>query len=82
MFNNSLADGSASRGEVRSLILAVKFIEAEMIMENLGKKPLILLDDVFSELDDSRQKCLVQNFSEHQIILTSVNEVMIWDMIY
>ena len=77
MFNNSLADGSASRGEVRSLILAVKFIEAEMIMENLGKKPLILLDDVFSELDDSRQKCLVQNFSEHQIILTSVNEVMI-----
>lgn len=32
----------------------------------------MLLDDVFSELDETRQKCLVRNFQENQIIITSV----------
>ena len=75
MFNDSLADGSASRGETRSMVLALKFIEATMIYETFNKKPLVLLDDVFSELDEKRQKCLVKNFSNHQVILTSVNGV-------
>lgn len=72
IFNGVKADGSASRGEVRSCILALKFIEAEMLTKILGKKPVVLLDDVFSELDDTRQKCLVQNFQDNQVILTSV----------
>lgn len=71
-FNEVDAEGSASRGEVRSIILALKFIEAEMIFERLDKKPLILLDDVFSELDEARQKSLMKNFKDNQIILTSV----------
>lgn len=74
-FNGSLADGSASRGEVRSIILALKFIEAHLIEEKLGVKPLVLLDDVFSELDHSRQQSLVKNFSSHQVILTSVEGI-------
>lgn len=72
IFNQVKADGSASRGEVRSSILALKFIEAELILEVVGKRPVVLLDDVFSELDETRQKCLVKNFQNHQIILTSV----------
>lgn len=72
VFNSAKADGSASRGEVRSSVLALKFIEADLILETLGKRPLVLLDDVFSELDDVRQKCLVKNFRDNQIILTSV----------
>lgn len=72
IFNQVKADGSASRGEVRSSVLALKFIEAQMILLTLGKRPLILLDDVFSELDEMRQKCLVKNFKENQIILTTV----------
>lgn len=73
-FNNQKADGSASRGEVRSMVIALKFIEAEMIVDKLGRKPVVLLDDVFSELDDLRQVCLVKNFHENQVILTSVGE--------
>lgn len=73
MFNGVLANGSASRGEVRSVVLALKFIEAELIEEVLHKKPLVLLDDVFSELDQDRQKSLVKNFKNHQVILTSVD---------
>lgn len=71
-FNGSKADGSASRGEVRSMMVAMKFIEADMIVERTGKMPLVLLDDVFSELDEVRQKCLVRNFRDNQVILTSV----------
>ncbi len=71
-FNNKPADGSASRGETRSIILALKFIEAEQIEKYTGKKPLILLDDVFSELDETRRQCLVDNFKHHQVIITSV----------
>lgn len=74
VFNRRKADGSASRGEVRSMVIALKFIEAEMIVEKLGKAPVVLLDDVFSELDEMRQKCLVRNFKNNQIVLTSVGE--------
>jgi recombinational DNA repair ATPase RecF len=35
----------------------------------------VLLDDVFSELDASRRKCLVQNFKGNQVIITSVEKV-------
>ncbi len=73
-FNRQRADGSASRGEVRSVIIALKFIEADMVVEKTGKTPIVLLDDVFSELDEARQKCLVKNFQKNQIILTSVND--------
>lgn len=70
-FNNVKADGSASRGEVRSIVIALKFIEAEMVMRETGKMPVVLLDDVFSELDEVRQGCLVKNFRENQIVLTA-----------
>lgn len=74
-FNGKPADGSASRGESRSIILALKFIEAELIYQKLAKKPIILLDDVFSELDESRRKCLVKNFKDNQVIITSVEDI-------
>jgi len=72
IFNGVIADGSASRGEVRSMVVALKFIEAEMLYEKLGKRPVVLLDDVFSELDEVRSAALVENFKDNQIILTSV----------
>lgn len=75
IFNDKNADGSASRGETRSLILALKFVEASLLTSTLGKKPLVLLDDVFSELDHSRRRCLVDNFKSHQVIITSVEDV-------
>ena len=75
IFNNKKADGSASRGETRSIILALKFTEANIIYDLLKKKPIVLLDDVFSELDEFRRRCLVKNFKDHQVIITSVEQV-------
>ncbi|MBR2795618.1 DNA replication and repair protein RecF [Candidatus Saccharibacteria bacterium] len=74
-FNHKPADGSASRGEVRSIILALKFIEANLIYQKQQKKPLVLLDDVFSELDPTRRHYLVKNFKDHQVIITSVEAI-------
>lgn len=74
-FNHKIADGSASRGESRSIILALKFIEADLIYQKTNLKPIILLDDVFSELDESRRKCLVKNFKDNQVIITSVEKI-------
>ena len=76
IFNKKTANGSASRGETRSIILALKFIEADIIYQKLQKKPIILLDDVFSELDETRRKCLVDNFKNHQVIITSVEDII------
>ncbi|MBQ8985512.1 DNA replication/repair protein RecF [Candidatus Saccharibacteria bacterium] len=74
IFNQKLADGSASRGETRSIILAIKFIEAAIIKFKLKKAPIILLDDVFSELDNERRAALINNFKNHQVIITSVEK--------
>lgn len=73
LFNESPAIGSASRGEVRTIILALKFLEVDILEEVTGQTPIILLDDVLSELDDRRQSHLATKFRNHQIIMTSTN---------
>ena len=70
-FNKKKADGSASRGEIRSIILALKFIEARILEQETGFAPVVLLDDIFSELDEMRQRHLVENFRKYQMIITS-----------
>lgn len=75
-FNGKIADNSASRGETRSIILALKFIEANLVYQKTQQKPIILLDDVFSELDEERRRCLIKNFKDHQVIITSVESIV------
>lgn len=72
-FNDNLALTVASRGEVRSMVLALKFIEVTIIEQLTGKKPLILLDDVFSELDESRQEALMAHSRDHQMVIATTN---------
>lgn len=72
-FNNSPALSIASRGEVRTIVLALKFLEVGIIEQITNIKPIILLDDVFSELDIDRQKALSDTIRAHQIIITSTH---------
>lgn len=69
--NTSPALSVASRGEARTIVLALKFLEVDIIEQLTGKTPIILLDDVFSELDATRQKLLTSQLKGHQIIITS-----------
>ena len=76
-FNQSLASDIGSRGELRTITLALKFIEAAIIAEKTGERPIILLDDVFSELDHTRQQRLVSEFHDYQVVMTSTEPTRI-----
>lgn len=71
--NNQPASSSASRGETRSLLLALKIFEMGLIEKARGQKPIFLLDDVFSELDGSRRRALVDRLKNHQTIITTTD---------
>ena len=72
-FNNYLALDVASRGEVRTMVLAIKFMEVEIIEQITNVKPIILLDDVFSELDGSRRKAITKYLKDYQTIITTTD---------
>ncbi len=56
--------GFASRGQQRTAILAFKLAELDLLTELDGRPPLLLLDDVFSELDPERRSHLVRRIAE------------------
>jgi DNA replication and repair protein RecF len=71
--NEQPVGSSASRGETRSLLLALKIFELELIEETRQSPPIFLLDDVFSELDGSRRQSLVESLSGRQTLITTTD---------
>lgn len=71
-FSNSGIDMKiyGSNGQQRTCALSLKLSEIKMIEERKHEKPLLLLDDVLSELDRNRQKMLIKTLSETQTIIT------------
>lgn len=61
----------ASQGQMRSLALAMKLSEGELSRKIGGEKPVILLDDVLSELDLERREFVLNSMKDRQIIVTS-----------
>ena len=59
-----------SQGQQRTATLSLKLSELEIFMEETGEYPLLLLDDVLSELDASRQQKLLQYCKKTQVFLT------------
>ncbi len=64
-----------SQGQQRTATLALKLTELEMMREDLGEYPVLLLDDVLSELDPSRQKMLLDKIRDVQTIITVAQPV-------
>ena len=73
MINGRFAHETASRGEIRTLVLVLKMLEAQFIEQALAKKPLLLLDDVFSELDGRRRQALVAFLHGYQAFITTTD---------
>jgi len=71
--NKKLVGQTASRGETRSLLLALKIFELGLVEKARGQKPILLLDDVFSELDGARRHALVDHLKNHQTIITTTD---------
>ena len=65
----------ASQGEQRSLALALRLGGHALVSEVIGDNPVLLLDDVFSELDPQRSAALVANLPAGQTLLTTAGPV-------
>ena len=59
-----------SQGQQRSAALAIKMAEGEILKEVTGEYPVLLLDDVMSELDASRQDYILNHIENRQVFIT------------
>jgi DNA replication and repair protein RecF len=73
LFDGHPAQETASRGEVRTVVLALKIIELKIIETVRDTAPLLLLDDVFSELDGSRRHALTDYLAPYQSFITTTD---------
>jgi DNA replication and repair protein RecF len=74
----SLTDARAfaSQGDQRTSALALKLGEQDLLSDSLGEAPILLLDDVFSELDPSRRRWLAEAVKEAgQVLISSADAV-------
>lgn len=63
-----------SQGQQRSCILSVKLSEINIFKDKTGETPLVLLDDIFSELDDSKKNNLIKYINNGiQIVITTTD---------
>lgn len=72
------ADGTdirkyGSQGQQRTAALSLKLAQLDLFYEESGEYPVLLLDDVFSELDETRQQKLVERLSGYQTIVTATH---------
>jgi len=73
LFDEHPAQETASRGEARTTILALKTIELKIIEQARDTTPLLLLDDVFSELDGKRRHALTDYLAPYQTFITTTD---------
>lgn len=64
----------ASQGQQRSAVLSLKMAEAAAAAQITGEHPVLLLDDVLSELDDSRRQYLLTRMEEKQTFVTGCDD--------
>ena len=62
-----------SRGQHRTAALSIKLAELEMIKKETGEDAILLLDDVLSELDEKRQRKIINSFEKNQLFITAAD---------
>lgn len=69
-----------SQGQQRTVVLSIKLSEVELIKEQRNIYPVLLLDDVFSELDEERRRYLIQSFKDMQTLITVTDAIDIKEL--
>ena len=64
-----------SQGQQRTAILTLKLCELNIIKEEIGENPVLLLDDYMSELDKKRRKSFLENIEGNQVIITCTDKI-------
>lgn len=75
--NGKKVDVFGSQGQQRTTILTLKLAELEVIKDEIGESPVLLLDDFMSELDNNRKMNFLKNIKNTQIIITCTDEINI-----
>lgn len=64
-----------SQGQQRTTILTLKLTELEIVKEEIGESPILLLDDFMSELDEKRRKSFLESIKNSQVIITCTDNI-------
>ena len=75
--NNEPVNIYGSQGQNRTAILSLKLAELNVIYEDLGEYPILLLDDFMSELDEKRIASFLNNIENIQVIITCTRNLKI-----
>ena len=76
LINDKSARDFASQGQIRTAILSTKLSEREVFYKNTGEYPILLLDDVLSELDTMRQNYVLNKIDCGQVFITSCENLI------
>ena len=79
MINDTPAKSYGSQGQQRTLVLAIKLAELNLIEEIVGEPPLLLLDDVLAELDLKRQNQLLEVIQDRFQTLITTTHLNVFD---
>ena len=80
--NNQLVNVYGSQGQNRTVILSLKISELQVIYDEIGEYPILLLDDFMSELDEKRRKSFLENIKNTQVIITCTDKIDIENLDY
>lgn len=75
LINGRSAKAFASQGQQRSAVMALKLAEAEILRSVTDEYPVLLFDDVFSELDKNRKNYIVEKIKDKQVIITACESI-------
>lgn len=80
--NNQLVNVYGSQGQNRTVVLSLKISELQVIYDEIGEYPILLLDDFMSELDEKRRKNFLENIENTQVIITCTDKINIDNLEY
>ena len=77
--NDKLVGIYGSQGQNRTTVLSLKISELQVIYDEIGEYPILLLDDFMSELDEKRRSKLLENIENTQVIITCTDKIYLND---
>lgn len=80
--NNKEINIYGSQGQNRTAMLSLKLAELQVIKDEIGEYPILLLDDFMSELDKNRRKNFLENIENTQVIITGTEKLDIEKLNY
>ena len=75
--NKKQIDIYGSQGQHRTAILSLKLSELNIVKEEIGEEPILLLDDFMSELDEKRIKSFLDKIENTQVIITCTEKIKV-----